>query len=140
MGPEAARTHGLRREFLLDTTVLIAYLRGFSLAVSWVNGMLKRPELVGTTPVNLAEIELGKKAADAAQTDAFLDKLYVYPIGSNAGRLAGEWMLQYQARGVTLRLADCLIAGVAADQGLIVVTHNVKDFVMLPTEQILVPW
>ena len=72
---------------LLDTTVLIDYLRGRP-AVQRVSALLARGDTPCTSPVNVEEIVRGLRATEAAAAEQLFDGLGILPIGrAQGGRL-----------------------------------------------------
>lgn len=114
---------------LLDTTVLIDYLRGRP-AVARVGALVDRGDVPCTSPVNVEEIVRGLRSAERAAVDDLFDGLRVLPIGRAEGRRAGEWRRRFAARGTTLSQADCLIAAAASAAGAALATGNPRHFPM----------
>ena len=94
---------------LLDTTVLIDYLRGRR-AVGRVNALIDQGDPLCTTPINVEEVVRGLRPEEIPAVDALFDGLRIVPIGREEGRRAGEWRRRFAGRGTTLSQADCLIA------------------------------
>ena len=114
---------------LLDTTVLIDYLRGRP-AVERVDALLGRGDMLCTSPVNVEEIIRGLRAPEAETVEQLFDGLHVVPIGRMEGHQAGEWRREFAAQGATLSQADCLIAAAARAAGARLVTGNPRHFPM----------
>lgn len=114
---------------LLDSTVLIDYLRGRA-AVARVDGLLSRGEYFATTGINVEEITRGLRAGEESAVGKLLDGLRVVPIGRGEGSRAGHWRREFAAKGVTLGQADCLIAAAAVSIGAPLATGNPRDFPM----------
>ena len=114
---------------LLDTTVLIDYLRGRP-AVGRVNSLLARGDTLYTSPVNVEEIIRGVRSDETRAVERLFDGLRIVPIGRVQGRLAGEWRRQFAAVGTTLSQADCLIAASAHAAGAVLATGNPRHFPM----------
>ena len=114
---------------LLDTTVLIDYLRGRP-AVARVDALLDRGDPLCTTPINVEEVVRGLRSAETPAVDNLFDGLRVVPIGLAEGRRAGEWRRRFAARGTTLSQADCLIAAAAYSTAAVLATGNPRHFPM----------
>lgn len=114
---------------LLDSTVLIDYLRGRP-AVHRVRALWGRGEAPCTTAINVEEIVRGLRPAEEAAADQLFAGLEILTIGAEEGRRAGRWRREFAGQGVTLWQADCLIAAAAMNTGAILVTGNPKDFPM----------
>ena len=114
---------------LLDTTVLIDYLRGRP-AVGRVESLIERGDVPCTTAVNVEEIFRGVRPAEVPAVEHLFDGLRLAPIGRSEGRRAGEWRRRYSERGATLSQADCLIAAAARAAGAVLATGNPRHFPM----------
>ena len=114
---------------LLDTTVLIDYLRGKP-AVQRVNALLVCGDTPCTSPINVEEITRGLREAEIAVVEQLFDGLQVVPIGRAESRMAGGWRRQFAAQGVTLSQADCLIAAAAHAVAAVLATGNPRHFPM----------
>ncbi len=114
---------------LLDTTVLIDYLRGRP-AVERVDALFDHGDTPCTSPVNVEEIVRGLRAQETSAVEQLFDGLRVIPLGRAEGRLAGAWRREFAASGTTLSQADCLIAAAARTAGAILATGNPRHFPM----------
>lgn len=115
---------------VLDTTVLIDYLRGRP-AVGRVLGLRERGGRPATTAINVEELVRGLRESEVGAARRLLEGLVVLPITGEAAWLAGEWRRDHAGRGVTLWQADCLVAAVAELAAGALVTGNPKDFPMI---------
>lgn len=113
--------------WVLDTTVLIDYLRGRP-AVGRVAALAERGDLLATTAINVEEIVRGLRPTETTAADDLFAGLEILVVGTAAGWQAGNWRRDFAARGVTLFQADCLIAATAGVNGAGLVTGNPKDF------------
>jgi tRNA(fMet)-specific endonuclease VapC len=116
--------------YVLDTTVLIGFLRNSPAIVSELREKLGAGHTLATTCVNVAEIERGLRPSERRRASAFLDRLRFLVTGPDAARRAGRYQAEWAQRGRTIHTPDALIAGTARAYGAIVVTHNVADFPM----------
>jgi predicted nucleic acid-binding protein len=114
---------------VLDTTVLIDYLRGQPV-VARVLDLTAHGEVLATAAINVEEIARGLRDTERGAAQQLFAGLVVLPITGEAGWQAGEWRRSYAARGVTLWQADCLIAATAAAHRAVLATANPKDFPM----------
>lgn len=115
---------------LLDTTVVIDYLRGRAQVARRVEGLVDRGESVATSPVTVQEVVRGLRPKEVPDARALFEGLVVLLIGEAEGWLAGEWQREFTSKGITLGHADCLIAAAAVNSGATLATANVKDFPM----------
>ncbi len=116
--------------YLLDTTVLIAHLRGDEDVASFLVERLASGHSLCTCCVNVAEIERGIRSRERKAAQALIDRLEFLPTAKEAAVRAGRYQLELARRGRTIHLADALIAGTARAHGAVLVTDNVSDFPM----------
>ncbi|HEY7281068.1 MAG TPA: PIN domain-containing protein [Actinomycetota bacterium] len=113
---------------VLDTTVLIDYLRGRPGTVA----RLTRLESTGDRPYVCAiSVEEVTRGLRPVEDDTFVDLLAgvrVAPLGVPEGRLAGYWRRSFSKRGRTVLQSDALIAAAAVGVGARVATGNPRDF------------
>jgi predicted nucleic acid-binding protein len=123
--------------YLLDSTVLIDFLRGRPV-VARVRQLRDQRDVPCTTGINVEEIVRGLWPRELEAAKQLFRGLRLLPIGADEGWRAGCWRREHAARGVTLAQADCLIAAAAASHGARLVTGNPQDFPM--TELDLEHW
>lgn len=124
--------------YVLDSTVLIDYLRGRP-AVARISDLHGRGDQLATTAINVEEIVRGLRTTEAEAAHRLFSGLLVLDIGTEAGWQAGEWRRDYAARGVTLWQADCLVAACTTLTGGVLVTGNPKDFPMAASSLLFWP-
>lgn len=83
---------------------------------------------MSTSAINIAEIYTGMRQTEAEQTEAFLGRLQTFPIDGEIARRAGSLKSTYARQGITLELADMLIAATALERQLTLMTDNRKHF------------
>lgn len=116
--------------YLLDSTVLIGYLRETPGLAGVLAGLLDAGHTLALSCVNVAEVERGVLPTERRRTEAFLNGMRFLPTDREAARRAGRYQAEWGARGRTIHTADALIAGTARAHGAILVTHNLDDFPM----------
>jgi hypothetical protein len=113
---------------LLDSTVLIDYLRGRPGSQE----RLRHVRDAGDTPyvcaISIEEVSRGLRPHEEDGFIGLTGGLEVAPLGIAEGRLAGFWRRSAAKRGRTLPQADALVAAAAVGVDACVVTGNVKDF------------
>jgi predicted nucleic acid-binding protein len=115
---------------LLDTDLLVEYLRGRAEAGEWLES---QDADLAVSAITVAELCAGIKGARESQLlDRFLLALEVLPATEEIGRLAGQYRRDYGPSHGT-GLADALIAATATVDGSSLVTFNRRHFPMLPT-------
>jgi predicted nucleic acid-binding protein len=72
----------------------------------------------------------GIRAADLPKVEDFVSALSWCPTTPALARRAGRWRHDYAQQGITLALADTLIAATAIEYGLVLLTSNRKHFPM----------
>ena len=114
---------------LLDSTVLIDYLRGRP-AVPRVQRLEALGDVACTTAVNVEEVYRGLRPEEADRADTLVRGLVILPLGLREGRRAGEWRQRFASEGRTLPQSDCLIAAAAYSASALLATGNPEDFPM----------
>ncbi|MDP9406043.1 MAG: PIN domain-containing protein [Actinomycetota bacterium] len=116
--------------YLLDTTALIAHLRGDGHVTNYLLGLLADGHTLATTCVNIAELERGLRGPERKAATALVDRLEFLVTGREAAQRAGRYQADFGRRGRTIHTADALVAGTARAHGAVLVTDNVGDFPM----------
>jgi predicted nucleic acid-binding protein len=99
--------------YLLDTTVLIAHLRGDESMTRLLFELLAARHVLGTSCVNVAEIERGVRPRERKPVDALLAHLRYLETTREAAVRAGRYQATLEKRGITIHTADALVAGTA---------------------------
>jgi predicted nucleic acid-binding protein len=116
--------------YLLDTTVLIRHLRDPEGMRPFLLGLLADGHALGTSCVNVAEVERGLRPGERDAVRDLLDRLRFLVTTREAAARAGRYQAEFGARGRTIEIADALIAGTARAHGAILLTDNLSDFPM----------
>jgi predicted nucleic acid-binding protein len=121
------------KTLLLDTDVLVDYLRAFPVATQF----LKSQEApLAMSAITVAELYAGvREGREKEALDSFIEAFEVFPVTEIVARQGGLWRRDFgKSHGVGL--ADAMIAATAQDSGAILVTLNRRHFPMLSDVQI----
>ena len=115
---------------LLDTSVLIDVLRHRRQRHELLAQLVREGHVLATTALNIAELYAGMRPEEEERTEDFLRTLECYELTATSARLAGTIKNKYAKRGLTLSLADIIIAAIALERRCMLVTDNRRDFPM----------
>ena len=130
MGQADALGRGVLTTYVLDTTVLIAHLRGDEDVMPLLLELVAEGHTLATTCVNVAEVEAGLRPRERRRAEAILNRLRYLATDVEAARRAGRYQAEWAKQGRTIHTPDALVAGTARTHGAVVVTDNVDDFPM----------
>ncbi len=120
---------------LVDTDILIDYLRGHPEAVSFLES---RIEDIFISVVSVAELYQGvRDGQERTRLSRMISALVVLPLTEEIAETAGLYRRDYRDR-IGCGLADCMIAATASEHHLALVTLNNKHFTML--QDIMMPY
>lgn len=108
--------------YLFDTGALIDIYRGRQRIRPFFDNIVSGSVTAYVSPITEAELWFGLRSGEREQHEALLGYFIALPLTSQAGRLAGEWMRQFGARG--LGWMDALIVATAAITDLAVLTRD----------------
>jgi predicted nucleic acid-binding protein len=118
------------KRYLFDTDVLIAYLRGYPKAVELLKELAAQQFDFLISPVTIIEIEAGIRDTEKGKTYELLDIFEVCSVDRSIAHLAGSSLRKCRKKGVTLGLADVIIAATAVARHLTLVTYNTSHYPM----------
>jgi predicted nucleic acid-binding protein len=117
---------------LLDSTFIIDVLNGDAGSARRWRRLFDDGDNPVTCEIVVCEVRSGLLDHEVPHLRAFLEPVeFVQPSLSSA-LLAGTWRIRARSRGLTLRLADALIAAAADAVGGAVLTRNTRDFALTP--------
>jgi predicted nucleic acid-binding protein len=109
---------------------LIAHLRGSEAATDLLLDLLADNHSLGTSCVNVAEVERGVRPKERKAVTALLSRLRFLETTREAAVRAGRYQSEFEKRGRAIHTADALVAGTARAHGAILLTDDVRDFPM----------
>jgi predicted nucleic acid-binding protein len=118
----------MAESFLLDTDVLVDFLRGYTKAVAFVNAQSSRIIL---SSIVVAELYAGVKGdEEQAALDNFVSLFRIVPVGADIAKAGGLYKRDYgKSHGVGL--ADAILAATAETENAVLKTLNTKHYPML---------
>jgi predicted nucleic acid-binding protein len=120
---------------LIDTDVLIDYLRGQADSVNYLEG-LTDPLLMSV--ITLAELYAGvREGEERSKLEEFVKAFELVPVSSEIAQKGGLFRRDY-IKKFNVGLADALIAATAESQQATLITLNRKHFPML--DEVFVPY
>lgn len=114
---------------LVDTSVLIDYLRGSAMAAEVIETEHRQARLQASEITRL-EVLAGMRPREESATRSLLSILVWHPFDSDIAERAGELGRQWLASHHTIDGADLAIAATADVHGLRLLTRNVKHYPM----------
>lgn len=117
---------------VLDTDVLVSDLRGKTSFLRDHQGWDP-----ATTVVNAFELFHGayksrESSTNLSATRGLLSSLRVFGLDLGAAERAGEVLAQAQKSGEAIEIRDLLIGCIARQEGLPILTYNIKHFRKIP--------
>lgn len=114
--------------FVADTDVLIDFLRDRGDGARRIELELKTGRLC-TTAVSAFELWVGAKSPqEKAAVGTLLSALSIIPLDAPAANDSGEVFRTLKAKGITIGMADSLIAGICLSRNAMLITRNKKHF------------
>ena len=112
---------------LVDTDVAIDFLRRRNYAQKLLENWAGEGLLAISTLTHL-EIYQGIKAGEESATNAFLDGLVSVVVDVPIARRAGTMLGDLRSKGITIGIADAIIAATALQFGAPLLTNNVEHY------------
>ena len=112
---------------LIDTDIAIDYLRRRDYAQKLLEYWAGEGLLAISTLTHL-EIYQGMKTGEEGATNAFLDGLISVVVDIPIARRAGSMLGELRSKGVTIGIADAIIAATALHFGAPLLTNNLEHY------------
>jgi len=116
---------------VLDTDVLIDFLRGLKGCINFVRGLKDGGMELATTSINIFELAWGACKIDRAKVGEISNLsrvLRVLSLSEREALRAGEEIGYLESIGMPIDLRDILIGVIARENGASIATGNVKHF------------
>lgn len=118
----------MNKPFLVDSDVLIDYLRGLDFACDFMETHIDK---IGLSVITIAEIRAGIKGKEEEQAfEHFLSAISLYDVTQPIAEMGGDWVRQF-GRSHGVEIPDALIAATAAVHHLELKTLNTKHYPMI---------
>lgn len=116
-------------EILLDSDVIIAWLRGYDPFAELIPRLLEEGNVLAWTPVSVAEIFAGARKREEDQLENLFLVLEALTLSPEIGRKAGNYLNTF-SRSHGVELGDALIAATAYLNKMPLWTLNKKHYPM----------
>jgi len=115
-------------KFLVDTDVLVDYLRGYNKAVEYVKKYSKKITL---SAISVAELYAGvRDNEERKELDNFVGLFSILPVTREIAKMAGLYKRDF-FKSHNIGLADAIVAASAQTHKAEIKTLNIKHFPML---------
>ena len=123
----------MAKRYLIDTDVLIEYLRGREQAIRYLEGL---EGVLCVSAITVAELYSGVKGEqEQAALDRFVEAFEVIAVDEALAKLGGLCRRDYRPKHGT-GLADALVAMSAKAAGAVLVTFNRRHYPMIDDVQV----
>ena len=114
---------------LLDTNILVDYIRRAPIAIAWLRSL---PEAPSISVISLLELHVGARSQrEERDIEAVCAPLALLPITDEIAKRGGGFVRHYgMSHGIDI--PDAIIAATAEHHGLRLATLNVRHFPMFP--------
>ena len=124
------------RPVLVDTDILIKFLRGKHKARGFLLAQLESNASILCSVITVAEIFAGMRPHELEKTRGLLDNLEIIPVNRAIAEKAGTYKGTIKSHA--LELDDCLIAATAHVHRALLATGNIRHYPMDVIEKITV--
>ncbi len=119
-------------EAIVDTDILSFYFKGDDRVVARFSEYLKEFDQVNISIITYYEIIAGlkfKKAKRQLQDfEDFINDNNIINISEESAKISGDIYADLRQKGITIGPSDILIAGIAIENGLTLITNNEKHY------------
>ena len=122
---QSSRVKGI--SCILDTDIAIDFLRRREYAQKLLKSWAEEGLMAISTLTHL-EIYQGMKTGEEGLTNAFLDGLISVAVDIPIARRAGTMLRGLRSKGMTIGIADAIIAATALQFGTPLLTNNIEHY------------
>jgi tRNA(fMet)-specific endonuclease VapC len=119
-------------ESIVDTDILSFYFKGDQKVIERFKEYLKAFDQINLSIVTYYETIAGLKYKKAERQildlEEFVSNNTIINISEESARLSGDIYADLRQRGITIGTSDILIAGIALENGLTLITNNERHF------------
>ena len=123
-------------EALIDTDILSYYFRGDIKVVAKVIKYLKEFEQINLSIITYYEIVGGLKFKKAEKQildfEEFVNNNTIIHISEYSAKISGDIYANLRQKGIVIGSSDILIAGIAIENDLTLITNNEKHYEAIP--------
>ncbi len=123
---------------LVDTSVLVDYLRGVEPARELLRSAFEREEVVAASVLTRIELSIGMRPAERRATDALVGALRWLTVDNSVTERADALARRYARSHAGIDAVDYCVAATALVNGLELWTLNVRHFPMF--DALRPPW
>ncbi len=122
-------------EALVDTDILSFYFKGEEKVIERFGEYLREYDQINVSIVTYYEIIAGLKFKNAerqiVEFEDLMNNNTIINITEESTKISGDIYANLRQRGITIGTSDILIAGIAIENGLTLITNNVKHFELI---------
>jgi len=126
----------LKNRALIDTDILSYYFKGDRNVVKSFEKYLETFEIIELSIITYYEISSGLQAKNALRQleifEEFAKDNIVIPLTENSCKISAELYSSLKQQGELIDDIDLLIAGIAIENEMVIVTNNEKHFQRIP--------
>ncbi len=121
---------------LIDTDILSYYFKGYDTVVQNFTRYLQEYDRMNISIITYYEITGGLLSKDASKQldvfESFANENMVLPMTKSSAKISSQIFAELRSTGNTVDDIDLLIAGVAIDNEMTLVTNNESHFARIP--------
>lgn len=117
---------------ILDTDILSYFLKGDKQVLERAEIYLTEHDNLAFTEITyfeiLAGLEFKQAKSQKSNFELFSDKCLIYKLTQNSIRTSAKIYGELRRSGIQMGTPDLLIAGIAIENDLILISNNIKDY------------